>query len=219
MIMKFFVEAVSPNADGDTVELNILITDGEHEQREKFNVSVEQFSALGLKISGEAQEIERDVFEMAETYSKITSAVKKGIELIAFSQNTKKGLAKKLISRGFEKEICIDAVEYLEKVGYIDEHAQAEMLTTELTERKLYGRERIKNELFKKEFSRDVIDSALDTEIDFDEICAERIKNTIGIEPFIEGGNARKKAFATLLRYGFSFENIKNALEIIKNEL
>lgn len=219
MIMKFFVEAVSPNVDGDTVELKLLITDGEHEQREKLCVSIEQFSELGLKTTEKNQQITRDVFEQAETYSKITSAVKKGVELLSFSQNTKKGLARKLISRGFEKDVCLEAVEFLERIGYINEFSQAEMIVLELAERKLYGKERIKNELYKKEFSREAIESALETEIDFDEICAERIKNTIGIDPFIEGGDARKKAMAAIMRYGFSFENIKNALENIKNEL
>ena len=217
--MKFYVTAVSTNADGDTVDLKMLITDGEHEQHETFCVSVEQFSEFGLRTDGGIQEISRERFEQAETFSKLTAAARKGIELLSFAQNTKKGLARKLISRGFEKEISGAAVEYLEEIGYINEYSQAEMLLCELAERKLYGRERIKNELYKKEFSPDVIERVLMTEIDFDAVCAERIKNTVGIDPFIEGGEARKKAMATLLRYGFSFENIRNALESIKDEM
>ena len=57
----------------------------------------------------------------------------------------------------------------------------------------------------------------MQTELDFDEILAERIRRTVNLADFADKAK-RQKVIASLMRYGFSVGNIKNALEIMKNE-
>ena len=57
----------------------------------------------------------------------------------------------------------------------------------------------------------------MQTELDFDEILAERMKRTVNLSDFADKAK-RQKVIASLMRYGFSVGNIKNALEIMKNE-
>lgn len=57
----------------------------------------------------------------------------------------------------------------------------------------------------------------MQTEVDFDRILAERIEKTINLEDFAER-TKRQRIIASLMRYGFSVGNIKNALTILKEE-
>lgn len=213
--MTVNIEKVSPIENGETVRLDITISDGEHTQAETRIVSAAQFFELGVH----AGEISREKYERIDHLAKVTAAIKKGIGLLSFAQNTEKGIARKLTAKGFDRDISAEAATFLSSVGYIDEKSQAEEFCRELAERKLYGRARIKNELFKKEFSSDATESALALDIDFAEVCAERIRKTVGIEPFIESKDSRGKAIAAMMRYGFSVENIRDALALIADEM
>ena len=57
----------------------------------------------------------------------------------------------------------------------------------------------------------------MQTELDFDEILAERIRRTVNLSDFADKAK-RQKEIASLMRYGFSVGNIKNALTILKDE-
>lgn len=216
--MKITLEKVSPSADGETVLLEISISDGSHVQTEKKIISSAQFFEAGLS-TNPGKELSTEEFEDISHAAQVTAAVKKGIGLLAFAQNTKKGLYRKLVARGYAKDISEEAADFIESVGYIDEKTQASELALDLAEKKLYGKSRIKSDLFAKDFSPEAIESALDADVDYDEICAERIRKTIGIEVFSESRESRGRAINSLMRYGFSMQNIRRALEIIMEEI
>ena len=215
MIIK--IEKISPSADGETVLLDISLSSGKNIQTEKKIISAAQFYDLGLSTAA-GQILSTDKFDEISRAAQVTAAIKKGIDLLAYAQSTKKGLSKKLVLRGYPKEISDEAAEYLEKVGYISEKSQAEALVRNLAEKKLYGPSRIKSELFSKSYSEDAIAAALDTDIDYDAICAERIRKTVGTEVFSLSRESRGKAINSLMRYGFSMQNIRSALETLKNQ-
>ena len=83
------------------------------------------------------------------------------------------------------------------------------MLAETLANRKLYGKNRIRKELFAKGFEEAVIRSALEAlDIDFAELCARRIASMGGL-PCFEERAAKQKAIAALMRYGFSYDDIR----------
>lgn len=213
--MTVKIDKISPAENGETVRIDITISDGEHTQAETRIVSAAQFFDLGVSTG----EIPKEKYECIDHLARVTAAIKKGIDLLSFAQNTEKGIARKLTAKGFDREISAEAAKFLSDVGYIDEKSQAEELCRELAERKLYGKARIKNELFKKEFSTEATENALLIDVDFAEVCAERIRKTIGIEPFIGTRDSRGKAIASLMRYGFSVENVRDALALIAEEM
>ena len=211
--MKITIEKITPVREGEAVLLKITLTDGINVEQTGGEIASDLFFDMGFPMSaGDGIEISREKYEALEDATALTSAIKKGAELIGFAQNTKKGLVSKLIHRGFSKDISSRAA-----VGYIDERTQAEQLCSELAERRLYGKSRIKNELYGKGFSDEAINAAMQLELDFDAICAERIEKTVNISDFADKVKCRKTV-ASLMRYGFSVQNIKNALVILKNE-
>lgn len=216
--MIFSVCRITPVSEGESLLLEIRISNGENEQKIKGEVATQLFTEMGYPLASDGDiVIDREKYMELERAITLTSAIKKGIGLLSFSQNTKKALKTKLTSRGFTKEISSDAVDYLESVGYIDEYSQAETLVCDLAEKKLFGISRIRNELYKKGFCREAIEKALDCGIDFDAVCAERIEKTIGTDAFLER-DSRGKAIAALSRYGFSIDNIKEALTSLAEE-
>lgn len=216
--MKITIEKITPVREGEAVLLKINLTDGINIEQTGGEVASDLFFDMGFPMSaGDGFEISREKYEALEEAMILTSAIKKGAELIGFAQNTKKGLISKLMHRGFSKEISLRAADYLENVGYIDERGQAEQLFSELAERRLYGLSRIKNELYRKGFSEKAINAAMQSELDFDTVCAERIERTVNVVDLADKAK-RQRIIASLMRYGFSVQNIKNALLILKNE-
>lgn len=216
--MNITIEKITPIREGEAVVVSLSLSDGEHEEKCKREVATDLFFEMGLPMSaGEGIEIDREKYEAIDDASELTAAIIKGASLIGFAENTKKSLVSKLISRGFSKDISLRATDYLEKVGYINEKSQAEELFFDLAEKRLYGPSRIRNELYRKGFADEAIENAMQTELDFDRILAERIEKTIDIEDFAERAK-RQRIIASLMRYGFSVGNIKNALMILKEE-
>ena len=84
-----------------------------------------------------------------------------------------------------------------------------------LAVRKHYGKNRIKKEMFAKGFSADIISETVSCiDVDFAEICAARIEKMGGISLF-ETPERKQKTVAALLRYGFSYEDIRDAKEML----
>jgi len=216
--MKILLCKVNPVSGGEEAELYVEISSGEHFERNKFTVSAEMFFELGFSVNfaGE-QELSREKYEEITLFSERHAAVKRGLSILSFGDNTKKGLAGKLRTKGFSREAAEYAAEYLAEAGYINEAASAELLVHDMAEKKLYGARRISTALFEKGFSKEAVHAAMGSvEVDFSVICRKRIEKMGGRELFA-AKETKQKAVAALLRYGFSYDDIKEALK--KNSL
>jgi regulatory protein len=212
--MKISLYKINPVSGGEETELFLEISSGEHFERNKFTVSAEMFFELGFSVnfSGE-KELSREKYEEITLFAERHSAVKRGLSILSFGDNTKKGLAGKLRTKGFSREAAEYAAEYLAEAGYINEAESAKLLAQDMAEKKLYGAKRIAAALFEKGFSREAIAAAAEeNDADFAEICRKRIKKMGGRELFAEK-ETKQKAVAALLRYGFSYNDIKEALK------
>lgn len=215
-ITVYNIRAVS---DGAEAEISLKLRSGEKTQIIKGAVSAAMLGEMGFGSRlGTIFEIDRPTCDLLLRYMKLNSAIKKGTALLGFSRNTKKSLKNKLTQRGYPADIAEEAAEYLAVHGYISEHTDAELLAESLAERKLYGKNRIKKELYAKGFEADAIRDAMDAlEADFAEICVKRIKN-MGGTPVFEEKETRSKAMASLMRYGFSYDDVREAMDILKGE-
>lgn len=143
-------------------------------------------------------------------------AFNKAVELLSRRDHSKGELLTKLRQKGFS-EGAEEAVEKLEEYGYVDDYRFAKMFSGELARLKKYGKSRIKQELYKKGVSRDIIDSVLE-EIEFD---SESLVSVIEKKYFrnLDSVKGVKKTVNALLRMGYSYSEIKEALNVVKIKL
>lgn len=211
--MKIEVTALAPISDGSEIMLTLsILGDGGKSERRKFLLFTEQYLELGL-FRGAV--IDEDTFEKIEELSKKCAAIRKGSDLLAYSSSSRVRLAQRLRSKGIDRESAEDAAAHLQRLGAINERADIERLIQSGL-KKLWGKRRIYRELCAKGYERDIISDEL-SKIDEQtlvENCAALLeKKHRGCEATPE---AQKKAVASLVRYGYTFSEIKQALLMIK---
>lgn len=205
--------------NGEEAEISLELSNGKETQYIKGKVSASILSSLGLPaVLKNPILIERERCEEILRSMKLYSAVRKGLDLLGYAKNTPKALLEKLKKRGYSADIAEEAVAFLVSKGYIREDEDAVQFAENLANKKGYGKKRIQQELFRKGFSEDVIREALECgEFDFSEACAKRIRSMGGVAIF-ETQEDRSKVIASLLRYGFSYEDIREARSLLSDE-
>ncbi len=211
--MKILLYKVNPISGGEETELCFELSSGENFERTKFTVSAEMFFELGFSVSfAQETEVSRETYEYVAFLADKHAAIRKGISILSFGDNTKKGLVQKLRTKGFSREAAEGACDFLAAAGYINEAESAKMLARDMAEKKLYGAKRISAALYEKGFSKEAIYASLEElDVDFAEICRARIRKMGGKELFA-AQETKQKAVAALLRYGFSYAEIRGAL-------
>lgn len=155
-----------------------------------------------------------DTFEALEFAEACSNAAVKAVSLLAFGDNTAKKLSDKLRQKGFSKEAAAEAVRFCVEKRYIDEEDQLKRLMELLCEKKKYGLRRIRQEVWQKGFSEEIVKSYFEefaAELDFDAAVYDRVKR-LGIDAF-STQEKKKKHISSLLRYGFSMDEINGALK------
>ncbi len=155
--------------------------------------------------------------EMIVFLSRKLSCIRYASYLLEFSDKSKKTLVTKLRQKGYEKDVCDAAVATLEKNGIIDDDNLCRRKLEAMAREKYYGPYRLKGELIKKGFSSDVIENAIeDADIDFDELLeklVQKLTRRANITDIKELNLLKNK----LVRYGYGYESVKEAVEPYKN--
>lgn len=162
----------------------------------------------------EISESEKPYLEKELTFRR---AFKKGVSLIERRAHGKKELERKLL-KDFKKDAVEYALKELENAYLLNDKAFAEDLAEALYRSKPYGARRIRAELYKRGLSADVIDFAM-KKTEQNEI--ERIKALIK-NRYINSLTSEEQVRKTvdkLLRFGYSYQDIKNALRKISEEI
>ncbi len=217
--MKISICSIRAVSDGAEAEISLEISNETDFQVIKGTVSAAMMAELGLPcFLTSPVSIDRYRCDEILRYMKLNAAIKKGIFLLGYAQNTARSLKTKLIRKGYPADIAEDAVEYLTLRGYIRESDEGMIYAENLANRKHYGKNRIKKEMFAKGFHADIIRETIENmETDFSEICAKRILAMGGASVF-DSKEQKAKATAALLRYGFSYDDIKEAILLLKDE-
>ena len=141
-------------------------------------------------------------------------AYNKGLDLLSRRPYGTKELIKKLCEKGHEKESAEKACDRLLELGLLSDEEFARLLANELYERKGYGIKRIKQELIFRGIDREIAENAIET-LDIDTqsriilVIKKKYLNKIDDE------KGRKRAIDGLMRLGYSYSDIKSALNSI----
>ncbi len=216
--MEFMLIETTPSPSGEEVVCKLTAREGRSVQHISGAIAADFFGELGIPSETETETvIDGEKFDAVVFAMKKTDAIKTGLKLLYYSQNTKRALKTKLVTRGFSRDVADEAVDFIEGHGYINEYDMACALVDDMAKRRLYGSIRIKNELFSKGFAQDAMARALeDSDIDYVDICADRIRRSGGAGIF-EDSASRIKAVSSLTRYGFTLDEIKDAIKRIES--
>ena len=208
------ITALVAQNGGEEVTVCIELSDGLHSQNENHTLLTTQYVDLGLKKG----EIDREVYEEIIRAANISRAYKKGVSLLSYSSCSQKNLYHKLRSRGFDDDTCAEVIEMLVNKKYVNED---DTCTREIERciKKLWGKNRIISHLHSKGFESSTIKNAFDElcEIDFVVNCKALILKNYSrqLENAENDKAAIKKIVSSLERMGYTFSEIKSALQDI----
>ncbi len=195
--------------------LTVKISDGGGgSEKRKLLLFTEQYLDLGFH---KGTVLNEEEFDALEVLSEKCAAMRKGSELLSYSPSSRVRLAQRLRQKGIDRENAEYAAEQLEGLGLINEELDVRRAVQSCL-KKLWGKKRIYRELTAKGYGRDVISRELE-EID-DEIL---VYNCVALfkkkhKTFPSDPETQKKIIASLVRYGYSFSEIKEALRIIEQK-
>jgi|GEM_PF-798502 len=190
--------------DGDTAGVMVI---------KKFVISQKKYTEIGIR----THNIDDVTYSRIGEAHVLFEAVKKGVDLLSYSDQTKSQIRRKLTERGYPRETSAEAADELEVMGLISEFDQAER-AAEIFVRKKRGPSRIRSDLYQKGFERAAIThavNAIESKFNFEEMCAEVIEKKYGEIP--SDSDSRRKMIAFLIRSGFSSAHIREAENILRS--
>ncbi len=189
-------------------KVHILI-DGEY----RITTDIDFWLELGVQDGSELSDDEWQVLTDRINYRK---ALNKAADLLSRRSHSAYELKTKLL-RTCDEEAAQRAVDRFVELGYLDDEAFAKELAAHLFNNKHYSPNNVKNELYKRGIQKDIINKILDeTENDPVDSVIQIILKKYRIKLHEENG--RQKTVAALMRKGFSYSDIKDALYRIENE-
>ena len=212
--MRITISALVALNSGNEICVYAEISNGENTERKKLVLLTEQYSLLKIKKG----EITSDQFDEIERASLICSAYKKGLNLLGYGACSEKSLYYKLKTRGFENDICSEAVAKLSQCGYINESNDARR-EAERCIAKLWGRKRIIAHLYSKGFNDTAVKEAtlIFNDVDFTGNCKKLILRDYKrrLSEATDDKAAMTKLIAALIRMGYTNFEIRSALKSI----
>lgn len=185
-----------------------IYIDGEY----KMTVDSDFVNSLGYC---ENYEIESEELACLERAVSSRRAFNKACDLLSLRDHSEKELILKLRQKGYG-EAAYEAVEKLKEYGYIDDERFAKTYAAELMRIKKFGKRRIEEELYKKGVRRDIIFETLEGLVFEQSELVELIKRKY--ERFLNDEKGVRKTVNALLRKGYSYGEIKDALKIVSED-
>ncbi len=159
---------------------------------------------------------EEELTELLDSVS-FRRAYNKSLDLLSRRPYGVKELIKKLQEKGHEKQSAQKACDRLLELGLLNDEEYARILANDLLERKNYSIKRIKQELSFRGIDREIVENTVlsldnDAENRIILVVEKKYKNKLNDE------KGRKRAVDGLLRLGYSYSDIKSALNLIEEE-
>lgn len=189
-------------------KIHILI-DGEYQITTDIDFWAEHFYKDG-------EDITQEQYDSLCNEINYKKAVDKCYDLLSRRDHSIKELRQKLI-RTVDEKNADKAIDKMIDYGYLDDEKYAENLVKYLSTAKNMSSNFIKQEMYKRGISPDIISNVLeDTQIDnvqsVKDLILTKYRNKFNAEDGI------KKVTASLMRKGFSYYDIRKAFENIENE-
>ncbi|MBR3148908.1 MAG: regulatory protein RecX [Eubacterium sp.] len=161
-------------------------------------------------------DIDEDEWQELVTKINYKKAVNKCYDLLSRRDHSVKELRTKLL-RTVDEISADKAIDRMLELGYLNDEHYAEVLFKHLRDDKRMSKGFIKQEMYKRGISSDIINSLFDTEeVDNVSSACELILTKYSRKLNQEGG--KDKVFATLVRKGFTYSDVKSAFNMIEND-
>ena len=158
---------------------------------------------------------EEELTELLDAVS-FRRAYNKGLDLLSRRPYGTKELIKKLCEKGHEKEFAEKACERLIELKLLNDEEYARILAGDLLERKNYSIKRIKQELIFRGISRDITENTI-LLLDNDPVSRIIILIKKKYINKINDEKGRKRTVDARMRLGYSYSDIKSALNSISD--
>ncbi len=161
-------------------------------------------------------DIDDEEWENLVTKINYRKSFNKCADLLSRRDHSVKELKEKLL-RTVDEASADKAIERFLELGYLDDEKFAKALAKHLYEVKNYSDNHVRQELYKRGISREIVYDIIDnSEIDSIEtiinLVIKKYYNKLNAE------NGKEKVVAALMRKGFSYGDIKTALHRIENK-
>lgn len=186
-----------------------LLLDDEYKITTDTDFWAENFYKNGTDLSEE---------EWQELVDKINykKALNKCADFLSRRDHSVKELRDKLL-RTVDELSADKAIARFEELGYLDDEKFARNFAEYLYQNKNYSDNRVRQELYKKGISRDIIyDIINNSEVDSVETIVTLIHKKYYSR--FSDDNGREKVIAALMRKGFSYGDVKSAIYRIEND-
>ena len=182
-----------------------ISVDGEY----SFTVDEAYFLSMGIY---NGKEVESDELEEIKQIVSVRRAYNYAVTLLSRRDHSERELMTKLSQKGYT-DGAEEAIAKLRNGGYVSDERFARLYVRELQTLKKYGKKRIEQELYRKGIDRDIIREVLE-ETDFDENqLVSLIERKYG--RYLSDEKGVQKTINGLLRMGYSYGEIRDALKII----
>lgn len=203
----YSIKSVSESPAG--ISVSILIGTADNYETTEYLISRE-FWQWGRLQNG--SDITEEDFLGMDRSAALSRAIARMKGILSYSGVSRRMLIQRLKGYDFSEEICTTAADYAVEHGMVREDVQVEHAVDTYLRRKYWGRRRIAAELSAKGYPREVIESALADipEEDFMHalhVILERKYGEIPADP-----QEKQKMILSLLRMGYSGNEIKDAL-------
>ncbi len=207
---------------GEEAVITVRIYGGEgKEETKKLTVASKMLFEIGnIGFGSIPYSLKFEEYDILTYDAQIWEAVKKAFALLSYGDNTKLTLVRKLRERGFDKYIAEDAAEYVAKLGYIDEVAILEREVDRLANVKLYGKARIRTEVYKKGISREILSEHLGellSDINFQDNLLKLIRKKCDFSR-LDDKKYRDSFYGAMYRLGYSPSETRTAIKIVTEE-
>ena len=212
--MEAYITSISAGVNIGEIIVTFDLRDGDKRCTSKFLISDGAYTELSLSVGLST----KYVYDALEQEAKIYAAYKKALNMLSFSSSSKRALKLKLVKRGCEPEISALALERLEENGLLREDDFA-IREGEKCLEKLWGEMRIRAHLKEKGYSDEVVSRVFfafeDIGVDFAENCLSLLEKKYSHLP--KDKKELQKIAASLMRYGYSLSQIKQAFKKMEN--
>ena len=201
------ITALAPSG-GEKVVVRVNVANASGSERVEFLVMNEHAEALGLAVG----DIEEELLPELEYYAEVARAYSSVCASFAYTPSSLHALCRKVMQKGFAKDVCEDAIDCVRARGFVNEPEIA-IRRAQLCAEKRWGRSRILMKLREEGFEEDSLREArkyLD-ELDFTALCCELIQKRFG--GVSDDPHERELICASLARMGHSSSDIRRAME------
>ncbi len=205
------IRALRAQHEGAEMLVQLLLENGEHQEQKSLVITTEQYCEFNLT-SGPISE---ETYEKIEEAAELCRALRSGESLLSYGANSVQALTRKLVGKGYKRDVAAQAAERLAGYGLIDEERDMKR-EVEKCLRKLWGAKRISAHLWGKGYAAQTMQglSELLADVDFAQNCATLVQKHYGEVP--TDADEHRRMIASLSRYGYSIGEIREAIRLLR---